>query len=105
VSPVRTGDSFGNDNVGLSDHDVSDEPSASFDDAESMLAMVRRVEADLDRFPAEDQATVEQFLAALEATVDNSEAAFGDDDADTLLAGTARLVELFAERDCDGFLR
>jgi hypothetical protein len=84
---------------------VADTPTASFDDAESMLAMVRRVEADLDRFPAEDQATVEQFLAALEAIVDNGETAFGDDDADTLLAGTAGLVELFAEGDCDGFLR
>jgi Peptidase family M28 len=73
---------------------VGDIPTASFDDAQDMLAVVRRVEADLDRFPAEDQATVEQFLAAREAIVDNGETKFGDDDANTLLAGTAAFVEL-----------
>jgi Peptidase family M28 len=83
---------------------VADTPAASFDDAESMLAMVGRTEADLDRYPAEDQAAVEQFLAALDAMVQDGEAAFSDDDANTLLAGTAALVELFEEGDCDGFL-
>lgn len=53
---------------------VPDTPAASFDDAESMLAVVRCIKADLDRFSAEDLATVEQFLAALDAMVDNGEA-------------------------------
>ena len=83
---------------------AGDTPAASFNDAQSMLAVVRRVEADLDRFPAGDQATVEQFLAALEAMVDNGETEFGDDDANTLLTGTAAFVELFTKGDCDGFL-
>ena len=83
---------------------VADAPAASFDDAEAMQALVERAEADLDRFPPEDQATVEQFLAALDAIVDDGEAAFDDDDARTLLTGTAALVELFTTVDCDGFL-
>ena len=69
-----------------------------------MLAVVRRAEADLGRFAAEDQAAIEQFLGALEAIVDNGETEFGDDDADTLLTGTAAFVELFTKLDCDGFL-
>jgi Zn-dependent M28 family amino/carboxypeptidase len=83
---------------------VPDAPIVSFDDAEELQAMVERVQADLDRYPAEDQADVEQFLAALDAMVEDGEAAFDDDDADTLFAGTASLVELFTEGDCDGFL-
>lgn len=83
---------------------VPDAPTASFEDAEDMRAMAIRAQADLDRYPAEDQADVEQFLAALDAMVENGEAAFDDDDADTLLAGTAALIELFTEGDCDGFL-
>ena len=50
-----------------------------------------------------DQAAVEQFLAALDAMVDDGEAAFDDDEASTLLAGSAALVELFTG-ECDGFL-
>lgn len=83
---------------------VGDTPTASFDDAETMLAVVRRAEADLDRFSAADQATIERFLGALEAIVDNGENEFGDDDADTLLTGTAAFIELFTTLDCDGFL-
>jgi hypothetical protein len=60
--------------------------------------------ADLDRYPADDQADVEEYLAALDAMIEDGEAAFGDDDAGTLLAGAAALVDLFAEGDCDGFL-
>jgi hypothetical protein len=83
---------------------VADTPTASFDDAESLLALVGRAEPDLDRYPAEDQAVMEEFLAALDAMVDDGEAAFDDGDVETLIGGTAALVELFAEGDCDGFL-
>jgi hypothetical protein len=69
-----------------------------------MLAVVGRAEADLDRYPADDQAAVEDFLVALDAIVRDGEAAFGGDDVDTLVAGTAALIELFAEGDCDGFV-
>ena len=83
---------------------VGDTPTASFDDAETMLAVVRRAEGDLGRFSTEDQATIERFLGALEAIVDNGESEFDDDIADTLLTGTAAFVELFTALDCDGFL-
>ena len=82
----------------------ADAPAASFDDAEAMRTMVERAQADLGRYSAADQAEIEQFLAALDAMVDNGEAAFDVDDARTLLAGTAALIELFTEGDCDGFL-
>ena len=83
---------------------VGDAPAVSFDDAESMLAVVRRVEPDLDRFAAGDRASIERFRAALQAIVDNGEAGFGDDDADTLLTGTANFIEGFTKLDCDSFL-
>jgi hypothetical protein len=83
---------------------VADTPSASFADAESVLAVVRRVEVDLDRLPTEGRAAVEELLAALDAIVADGEPEFGDDDADTLLGGTAALFEVLAESDCDGYL-
>lgn len=83
---------------------AADTPAASFDDAEAMQALVARAAADLDRYPAPDRADVQQFGAALDAMVDDGAAAFDDDDAETLLAGTAALVELFTAGDCDGFL-
>ena len=86
-------------------HFVVDAPVASFGDAEEVQAMVERAQADLGRrSPSEDRAEVEQFLAALDAMVDDGDAAFDTDDARTLLAGTAALVELLGEGDCDGFL-
>ena len=51
-----------------------------------------------------DRAIIEQFLATLQAIVDDGEAEFDDDDADTLLTGTAAFVELFTKLDCDDFL-
>ena len=81
-----------------------DAPAVSFDDAESMLAVVGRVEPDLDRFAAGDRASIERFRAALQAIVDNGETEFGADDADTLLTGTADFVEGFTKLDCDSFL-
>ena len=66
--------------------------------------MVERAEPDVDRFAAGERAHIERFGAALEAMVDNGEAEFGDDDADTLLTGTANFVEGFTKGDCDSFL-
>ena len=83
---------------------VADAPAVSFDDAESMLTVVGRVEPDLDRFAAGARASIERFRAALQAIVDNGETEFGADDADTLLTGTADFVEGFTKLDCDSFL-
>ena len=79
-------------------------PAVSFADAEAVLAFVQRAEADLDRYPGDAQADVEQFLADLEAMVAGGEAAFDDDDTSALVTGTAALVELFTEGDCDDLL-
>jgi hypothetical protein len=79
-------------------------PAASFQDAESMLAVVVRAEADLDRFGADDRAEVEEFLADLETMVAEGEAAFDDADTADLLGGTASFMELLAGQECDGFL-
>jgi len=80
---------------------VGDTPAASFEDAESMLAVVRRVQADLGRFRADDRARVERFLTALQAIVDDGQTDFGADDADTVLAGTAAFIELFTHLGCN----
>ena len=54
-----------------------------------MLALVERAEPTSTASRRRPRPTVEQFLAALDAIVDDGEAAFDDDDADVLLAGTA----------------
>lgn len=83
---------------------VADVATATFQDAEQIRVVVARARADLDRLPAEDRAGVEQFLAALDAMVHDGEAAFDDDDARTLLTGTARFFERLTQGDCEGYL-
>jgi hypothetical protein len=83
---------------------ASDAPLVAFEDASEIRALVLRATPDLDRFSAADRAAVEQFRAALDAMVDDGESAFDEDDARTLAAGTAALVEMFTAGDCDGFL-
>jgi hypothetical protein len=77
---------------------------ATFDDVREVQALVARAQTDLDEHPAATRAEVEQFVATLDAMIADGEAAFDGDDARTLLAGTAALVERFTEGDCDGFL-
>lgn len=79
-------------------------PAVSFTDAEAILAFVQRAEADLDRYPADAQADIEQFVADLEAMVAAGEAAFDDADASTLVGATASLAALFSDGDCDDLL-
>ena len=83
---------------------VADAPLATHDDATSMLAVVSRAQPDLGRFPAPGQATVTQFLADLQAMVDAGPEAFDDADVGVLLGGSAALVELLSQGDCDGFV-
>lgn len=83
---------------------AADAPAATFADAEAVLALVRRLEPDIERLLADGQADVEEFFAALEAMVAAGEPAFGEDDVSALLGGTERLVELFTQGDCDGYV-
>lgn len=81
-----------------------DAPSASFQDAESMLAVVSTAEADFGLFPPATQAVAEQYLADLEAMVDAGEAAFDDAAVSTLLGGAVEIVEALTNGECTGFL-
>lgn len=83
---------------------VADSPDASYADAEEARALVERAEADIDRFPADEQADFEQFLADLDAMVEKGEAAFDAADIRTLLSGMESFVERFTTIDCDGLL-
>jgi hypothetical protein len=83
---------------------VPDLPIATFDDARSMLTVVERAQPDLGRFPPAARTMAEQFLADLRAMVEAGPAAFGDEQVATLLAGSAAVVALLADGECDGFL-
>jgi Peptidase family M28 len=78
--------------------------AVSVADAEAILALVQRAEADLDRYPEDAQADLEQFLADLEAMVAAGDTAFDGDDATALVAGIAALAELFTQGNCDDLL-
>lgn len=80
---------------------VADAPVATYADAESMLAVVSRAEPDFGRFSTEDQASARQFLADLQTMVDAGPEAFDEADVGVLLGGSAALVALLAEGDCD----
>jgi hypothetical protein len=82
---------------------VPDTPPASYEDAESMLTVVRQGQEDLDLLP-DYAARGEQFLADLEAIVDAGPDAFDDQAVGTLLAGSASLVDALANGPCDGYL-
>jgi hypothetical protein len=76
-------------------------PVATFDDARSMLEIVRRAQPDLGRFGAEDQAVANRYLADLDAMVSAGADAFDDADVGVLLGGAATVVELLATSTCE----
>jgi hypothetical protein len=82
---------------------VADAPAATYEDAVSMLEVVRQGEEDFGLLPGY-QADGEQFLADLEAMVDAGPDAFDDAAVGTLLGGSAALVEALASGECDGFV-
>lgn len=82
---------------------VPDAPVATFDDAVTMQRVVTAARPDLGRFEAADQAVVEQFLVDLDAMVAAGADAFDGTDVGALLAGSAALVDLLTEGECDSF--
>lgn len=82
---------------------VSDAPQASYDDAATMLELVREGQEDFSRLPGYE-AGAEQFLAELEAMADAGRDRFDDAAAGTLLSGSAALVDALTTGECDGFL-
>ena len=84
---------------------VAGTPPATYEDAESMLEVVRQGQEDLDAPRRGTRPTAEQFLADLEAMVDAGPEAF--DDAKRwgpCSAAPTGLVEALATGECDGYL-
>lgn len=79
-------------------------PLATFDDAVTMLEVMREARPYFSRFGADGQAASEQYLAALEAIVDAGSDAFDDASIGTVLGGAAAFVENLTTGECDGFL-
>jgi hypothetical protein len=79
-------------------------PAATFDDAVAIARAVNRAWVDRSRFSAEDQATLAEIRADINQIVANGRAAFGGADVGTLLGGSATLVSMLSQGECDGFL-
>jgi hypothetical protein len=82
---------------------AADAPVVSFADAVAMQRVVQLAQPDLGRFDATDRAVVEQFLADLDVIVAAGAEAFDSDDFGVVVGGSATLVELLTEGDCDAF--
>jgi hypothetical protein len=80
-------------------------PAITFADAEALLPFVQAAVPDLDGYPEHAQEEAEEFATDLEGIVDAGESAFDDAAVSTLASGTADLVELFTQGDCDGLLQ
>jgi len=78
--------------------------TATYEDAVSLLEIVRQGQEDLRLLPGYET-SVTRFLVDLEDMVDAGSEAFGDDAIGTLLGGAVVLVEALTTGDCDGFLR
>jgi Peptidase family M28 len=78
-------------------------PPATYDDAVALQVVADRALPDLDRFDADQQATLLAFNAALTDIVAAGPAEFGPDDVGTVLSGAASAVDIFSSGDCDGF--
>ena len=83
---------------------VAGTPPATFADAQSMLEIVSQAQPDLGLFPAEAQASSEQYLADLQSIVDAGEAAFDEEATGTLLSGAVDVVLALAETTCDAYV-
>jgi hypothetical protein len=82
---------------------VPDTPAATYEDAVSMLEVVRLGQEDFGLLPGYES-TGQQFLANLQAMVDAGPDAFDDTAVATLLGGSSGLVSALASGPCDGFL-
>ena len=80
-------------------------PPATFEDARSMLAVLRRGEPDLTRFPPDIKPTLDKYLTDVQSMVDAGPAAFDADAVSTLLGGAVQLVDALTKLPCDSFVR
>ena len=77
---------------------------ATFEDARSMLAVLRRGEPDLTRFPPDIKATLDTYRTDVQAMVDAGPDAFDGDAISTLLGGAVQLVDALTKLPCDAFV-
>jgi hypothetical protein len=84
---------------------ASGTPLVSYSDAVVLQRVMERLWRDRDRFSAEDQQTLSDIRADLTQIVVDGRAAFGSDDASTVLGHAATVViSILPKGDCDGFL-
>lgn len=83
---------------------ITSAPTASFADAEAMLAVSSAAVSDAGLLTSLPDGFVEQYLADLEAIVAAGEAAFDADATGVVLTGAAALVDALARTACDGYL-
>ncbi len=83
---------------------VPDTPLATYTDAVELHAALTKGMADIGRFTAQQQTTIQNIKANLDAIVAGGEAGFDDGDVTTLLGGALQLVNILTTGQCDGFL-
>jgi hypothetical protein len=83
---------------------VAGTPPATFEDARAMLAVLRRGEPDLTRFPPDVKPALDTYLADVQAMVDAGPGAFDGDAIATLLGGAIQLVDALTKLPCDAFI-
>jgi hypothetical protein len=84
---------------------VAGTPLVTYQDAVVLDRVGDRLLADLDRFPADRQATLLAFRADIEALVAAGPAAFSPESGTRLLVGVLGVQDLLTQGPCDGFLR
>lgn len=88
------------------DHPASynpDAPQSTYEDAVSMLAVVKPTVADFDILTADQQASANQYITDLEAIVAAGPDKFDDAANATLLGGAVTLVTTLASLPCDSY--
>ena len=79
-------------------------PLATFDDLVTLHDLIERAQADKDRFPAAEQASIDEIHQTVSQMVADGADEFTNDDMIALLGHAAEVVDILTYGDCDGFL-
>ena len=79
-------------------------PLATYHDAVTLLSLIERAQVDQDRFPAAEQASIEDSRQVVGQLVSEGPAEFSNDDMISLLGHAAEVVDILTYGECDGFL-
>jgi hypothetical protein len=83
---------------------VSGQPLATYQDLVAFADVVDLAVTNIDRFTAQDQATILDIQETVRGLADEGEAAFDSNDVSTLIGNAASAVNLLTRGSCDGFL-